>query len=452
MEPSREIWVGTYTTDSGRDGVGIGALRLSSGGAVRADAAVNGVPATVAGDGATGSAGATVEVGGDAVTGAAASPGVIAAVAGDAVTGITASTGVTAEWLGRAVEAPSPSFVAVHPSLPIVYAVAERAETVAAYRRVDASVAGGVGAGDTSATESVREPTGVPQLEPFGEPWPAGAAVCHISVDPQGRYAVACCWGDGQVVLYELDSDGAIVDRFVGTPATDPHAEAAAAEADVAGMLARTGFAARTSRAHCSLVLPDGRIMTTDLGFDLVRVWTFVPGAGLALDHELELPFWSGPRHLVAHPNGSVLIVTEYSVEVVVLTPQPAGSAEPAASGLPRYTVAQISPATARGARPLDGGAEIALSDDARFVYVTVRGSNSVTTLRVDDRGHVHPLADLSTGGDWPRHHVVLGSALLIAHERSSQVTLFALDASSGLPSGPTQQLAVEAPTALIPA
>ncbi|MCU1480725.1 MAG: 3-carboxymuconate cyclase [Subtercola sp.] len=420
MEPSREIWVGTYTTDSGRDGVGIGALRLNPGGAAGATAA----PTAASGAPATATA-------------------ANAAVVRDTATATSAPVGVTAEWLGRAVDAPSPSFLAVHPSLPVVYAVAERSETVAAYRRVAVS-----DSQDAAATFA----TGAPQLEPFGEPWPAGAAVCHVAVDPLGRFAVACCWGDGQVVLYELDSEGAIVDRFVGAPATDPHVEAAAAEADVAGMLARTGFAARTSRAHCSLVLADGRIMTTDLGFDLVRVWTFVPGAGLALDHELELPFWSGPRHLVAHPNGSVLIVTEYSVEVVVLAPQPAGSAEPAASGLPRFTVAQISPATARAARPLDGGAEIALSDDARFVYVTVRGSNSLTTLRVDDRGHVHPLADLSTGGDWPRHHVVVGSTLLIAHERSSQVTLFALHAASGLPSGPTQQLAVEAPTALIPA
>ncbi|WP_148667526.1 beta-propeller fold lactonase family protein, partial [Arthrobacter sp. Hiyo1] len=28
-------------------------------------------------------------------------------------------------WLGTAVEAPSPSFLAVHPTLPVVYAVAE---------------------------------------------------------------------------------------------------------------------------------------------------------------------------------------------------------------------------------------------------------------------------------------------------------------------------------------
>jgi 6-phosphogluconolactonase len=399
MTLPREIWVGTYTADSGRDGVGIGVLRLSD---------------------------ETLEP--------------------------AQSAAPRASWLGRAVDAPSPSFVAVHPSLPIVYAVAERAGTVAAYRRA-------------------ADVDGVPQLEPFGEPWAAGEAVCHIAVDPLGRYAVASCWGDGRVVLYELDPDGRIVSRFEGEPATDPHAAAALAEPDTAGMLARTGFAPRTSRAHCSLMLPDGRIMSTDLGVDLVRVWNYQPGTGLVLDHEITLPFWSGPRHLIAHPNGTVLIVTEYSVEVVVLSTSSAvmdagavatssivTSAGQSASRLaappmlPRYTVVQIGPATARRAQPFDGGAEIALSADAVFVYVTVRGSNTVTTLRVDDRGHVHPLADTSSGGNWPRHHLVLGRTLLIAHERSSDVTLFDLDPDTGLPVGPTQHTAVGAPTALVPA
>ncbi|GGF35876.1 lactonase family protein [Subtercola lobariae] len=466
MTSARTLWVATYTTDSGRDGVGIGAVRFVDG-SVASGGAGGGVQdarVTNSGEVGAGEVGADLggaDLGGADLGGAAAADG----EQGDAA---------RVEWLGRAVDAPSPSFVAVHPTLPVVYAVAERAQTVAAFRSVD-------------------DVDGVPQLEPLGSAWPAGEAVCHVAVDNLGRFVTATCWGDGRVLLYELASDGALISRFEGAPAADPHAESAAAEADTQGMLARTGFAPRTSRAHCSLMLPDGRIMTTDLGFDLVRVWSYTPGTGLVLDHEIVLPFWSGPRHLIAHPNGTVLIITEYSVEVVVLAPgapavtsmlpaaaeagaRPArvasmpaspngesasGSAifgvaqvspptlRESASAAAIFGVAQIGPATARGAQPFDAGAEIALSTDAAFMYVTVRGSNSVSTLRVDDRGRVHPLADVSSGGDWPRHHLVLGHSLLIAHERSSQLTLFTLDPATGLPTGPTQQLAVEAPTGL---
>ncbi|MDI2022404.1 lactonase family protein [Paenarthrobacter nicotinovorans] len=83
---------------------------------------------------------------------------------GKGITALSADSegGLTA--IGLAVEANSPSFLALHPTLPVVYAVAEEGKTVGAYRR----------SGDTA-------------LEAFGDPWPAGDATCHVAADPQGR-------------------------------------------------------------------------------------------------------------------------------------------------------------------------------------------------------------------------------------------------------------------------
>ena len=67
------IWTGSYTADSGGSGPGIGAVAAAEDGALR--------------------------------------------------------------WLGVAAAADSPSFLAAHPSLPVVYAVAEHALTVRSYRR-----------------------------------------------------------------------------------------------------------------------------------------------------------------------------------------------------------------------------------------------------------------------------------------------------------------------------
>lgn len=182
--------------------------------------------------------------------------------------------------LGLAVSADSPSFLAPHPTLPILYAVAEEAGTVQAYRR-----------------------TRVAELEPFGKPWPTGEATCHVAADPQGRFIIATCWGDGQVILFELDDDGAITSRFSAEAAVDPHHNGPTDQP-------------RPSRAHSSLMLPDGRILTADLGNDLVRVWTYQPGSGLQADHHVVLPKGSGPRHMVRHSSGTVFVDTEYSLEV----------------------------------------------------------------------------------------------------------------------------------------
>jgi 6-phosphogluconolactonase len=148
--------------------------------------------------------------------------------------------------------------------------------------------------------------TGDTTLEAFGEPWPAGEATCHVAADPQGRFIVATCWGDGQVILYELDHDGAITSRTSAAAAVDPHSTAPVDDE-------------RPSRAHSSLMLPDGRVMTTDLGHDMVRVWQYVPGEGLQPDHQVVLPKGSGPRHMARHRSGTVFVDTEYSVEVAAV-------------------------------------------------------------------------------------------------------------------------------------
>ncbi|WP_284977060.1 beta-propeller fold lactonase family protein [Arthrobacter sp. efr-133-TYG-104] len=307
--------------------------------------------------------------------------------------------------MGLAVAADSPSFLAVHPSLPVVYAVAEDAGTVRAYRR-----------------------TGRTELEAFGESWPAGEATCHVAVDPHGRFIVATCWGDGQVVLYELDHDGAITSRTSATAAVDPHTAASPEEP-------------RPSRAHSSLMLPDGRVMTTDLGHDLVRVWKYEPGTGLVPDHQVVLPMGSGPRHMARHQSGTVFVDTEYSVEVAALGMQPDGT----------YELNAMVPASTTGASDDDAGAEIALSPDGRFAYVGVRGSNRICVLQVSgDGAALEPVGEVPCGGEWPRHHLVREGWLYVANEGSDDVVAFTLDPETGLPGGPVARVETGSPSVLV--
>lgn len=359
------IWTGSYTADSGGSGIGIGAVAPAADGTLR--------------------------------------------------------------WLGVAAEADSPSFVAIHPSLPAVYAVAEQERTVRAYRR-----AGAFG------------------LEPAGPAWPAGDAACHVAVDPSGRFLVVCCWGDGQVLFYELDAEGRIMGRTAAAASRDPYGGAPGAQASDGGTSDREDSdrarAKRPSRAHASLMLADGRVMTTDLGHDLLRIWNVRSGPvpGLDLDHEVVMPRGSGPRHLVQHPGGNVFVVTEYSVEVAVAMESP-GSAD--------FRLGHVGPATAGGALPGDAAAEIALAGDGRHAYIGVRGSNRIGVLQVEDGGTaLRALADVPSGGNWPRHHLVGNGWLHVAHERSGDVVTFPLDPESGLPGAPAGRLDVASPTALVPA
>ncbi|CAN7539321.1 beta-propeller fold lactonase family protein [Pseudarthrobacter oxydans] len=323
----------------------------------------------------------------------------------DGIGALAAKPDGSLERLGTAAKTDSPSFVAVHPTLPVVYAVAEQRKMVRAFRR----------SGDYG-------------LEPLGDPQPAGEATCHVAVDRQGRFVTVTCWGDGQVLLFELDADGGMTGRLPAAPSVDPHAGLGTGEP-------------RQSRAHASLMLADGRIMTTDLGHDTLRVWNYVPGTGLVADHEVVLPFGSGPRHLVQHQNGNVFVVSEYSVEVFVVRPE-AGVFELVFRG----------PATSGRSLPDDSGAEICLGFQGSYAYVGVRGSNIISVLKVGAGGtELIPVKDSPSGGNWPRHHLVRENWLHVAHERSDNVATFALDSLSGCPGDIVHNLQTPSPTALVP-
>jgi len=324
----------------------------------------------------------------------------------------TLSTG-TLEPPTLAARADSPSFLATHPRLAVVYAVGEAAQTLRAFRVAEDA------------------------LEPLGDPQPAGVSVCHVAVDPDGRFAVAACWGDGQVIAYDLDPDtGALLSRSPQAAANDPHDAAAIAAAPKPS-------APRQSRAHASLFLPDGRVMTTDLGFDLARVWRWQPGAGLTLDHEVTLPAGSGPRHLALHPNGTVYIVTEYSIEVLVLTPDASG----------RFALASVAPVFAGGAHEGDAAAHITIDEAAAHLHVTVRGSNRVAVLDVLDGGTaLLPAADVSCGGNWPRHHLQRDGLIHVANQLSDEVVTLRLESTTGIPVETIQSLPTGSPTCLVEA
>lgn len=292
----------------------------------------------------------------------------------------------------------SPSWLAWHPSLPVLYAALEGAGAVQAFS---------------------RRPSGA--LAASGEPVPVGEAVCHVTVVPDGSALIACCYGDGRLVRVALDASGTPGRALVGTAATDPYPEPD-----------------RAPHAHQARVTPAG-LVSTDLGFDQVRIWQSSPGT-LAETARVALPRGTGPRHTLWHPSGHLFVVTEYSNEIFVLRPEPRGSWQ---------LVAGVAlPGTQAGA---DFPAEIASSRDGRFVYVGVRGSNTIDTVAVRGEGtELRPVARVESGVDWPRHHLLLDDRFLVAGQRSNEVTELAVDGRTGVPGRVRARWEVPTPTCLV--
>lgn len=343
---------------------------------------------------------------------------------------------------GTVAAADSPSWVAAHPTLDVVYATLEQRGAVQAFRR-----------------------TGEASFAPLGEAVEAGEAVCHAAVAPDGGSLVATCWGDGRVVRMSLDAAGRPSAPVVAAASTDPYgpggadapdldlAAAARALREAAGDefahlvpdhdeadQAEDGASARPSRAHETLFLPGGVVVTTDLGHDLVRFWR-IGSDGLRPSQQVVLPRGSGPRHMVRHPSGHLYVVTELSCEVFALAASADGSWR---------IVGGTS--LGEGTLPDDSAAELATSRDGEFLYAGVRGSNTIATVRVRGGGEsLAPVALADAGVDWPRHHVVVRDTLLVAGQRSDEVASLTLDLRTGVPGRVRHRTAAPSPTCLLP-
>jgi 6-phosphogluconolactonase len=365
------------------------------------------------------------------------------------------SAGGALAFAGDVAAADSPSWLAPHPgsltvtSGDVVYAALENRRQVQAFRR-----------------------TGEAKFVPLGAAVPAGEAVCHVAVSPDGRFLIASCWGDGRVIRMDLDAAGRPSSPVTAAAAVDPYGPDAASAPASAGDIDLVAAAralreaagdeyahlvpdhdvaaevetdaetdgARPSRAHQAVFLPGGLIATTDLGYDVVRFWRD-GGNGLRPVQQVTLPKGSGPRHMVWHPSGHLYVVTELSCELFVLAPSADGT----------WRLVGGTPLGA-GTLPGDSAAELALSRDGEFAYAGVRGSNTLATLRVRGAGdEVAPVALVDAGVDWPRHHVVVRDILLVAGQLSDDVASLTLDLRTGVPGRVRHRADAPSPTCLLP-
>ncbi|WP_433479406.1 lactonase family protein [Spirillospora sp. CA-142024] len=307
------------------------------------------------------------------------------------------------EALGLAAEAVCPSYLAVHPAANVLYAVREED-------------GGGVLAYEVTGSG----------LRQFGTRR-AGALPCHLSVAPDGGRLLVADYGSGTVRAVPLGPDGG----FTGDPAV--------AEGHGSGPRADRQ---EGPHAHATAHAPDGTVLATDLGADLVRSFRIDDGS-LRLVGETAMPAGCGPRHLVVHPGGYVHVLTELAATVLVLRP---------ADGYARLEIAAESPATADPAGDRAQGAAIKLGDGGRYVYTSMRGTDVVTVHRVLDGGAaLRPLADVPSGGHWPRDLHVDGGWMHVANERSDTIATFRIG-DDGVPVPAGAPLRIPSPVCVIPA
>ena len=186
--------------------------------------------------------------------------------------------------------------------------------------------------------------------------------------------------------------------------------------------------------AHDTVVSPDGRyVLVPDFGADRVFIRRFdrktreLSADGVPGDGYYATAAGSGPRRIVFHPGGrTAYLVNELTADIQTL------AWDPSEATLTLRQDLSTDSATFAGTK---SAAELAISRDGRFVYVSNRGENTLLVYAADPATGLLTLVQRTTPGGTSPWSFALhpsGRWLLVANLVSDTVNVFSVDQSVG--------------------
>jgi len=254
-----------------------------------------------------------------------------------------------------------------------------------------------------------------------------GAGPVYLSLHPGGRFLMVANYNSGSVAVFPVSNDGRLGEACSVQQPNAPAGAQHAAEG-VPGSFAISGHDG--SHAHGIVPSPDGRfVISTDLGVDRTYIWKFDEAAGALSPNDP--PFvasspGAGPRHVAFHPNGRYLYeVTEEASTLVCY------AYDSMHGRLTRLQSVSTLPDAYQGTSV---AAELVLSHDGRFIYVSNRFHDTIVQFSVGENGHLQRVEEIPTGGDFPRviDFDPSGRFLYSLNQRSDHIAIFSVDTTSG--------------------
>lgn len=298
-------------------------------------------------------------------------------------------------------ETENPSFLAVHPTRPLLFAAneidnfeGERAGSVTAF--------------------AVDPATG--DLKALSRSSSRGAHPCHLALDRGGRHLLVANYTGGSVASLPLLSDGRL-----------------GLASDVVQHRGSSLDSKRQAAPHVHMVETDPEnqfALVADLGLDQLLVYRFDSKSGRltpAAPPHVRVDPGSGPRHFAFSPDGRDLyLLNELRMTIKAFRYDRGRLAE-------HQSVSSLPPDAEPTAN--DSAAEIQVHPNGRFVYASNRGPDTLAVFaREQATGRLVPVERVPSGGRAPRAFAIdpSGRYLLAANQRSDQVAVFRIDPETG--------------------
>ena len=319
-----------------------------------------------------------------------------------------------------AAESANPSFLAVHPTRDLLYAVNE----VGTFE--------GKPGGSVSAFTINRE---AGTLSALNRQSSMGGGPAHLTVDHGGRNVLVANYGGGSVAVLPIGPDGAL------KPAS--------------AFIQHTGSSVNPERqkqpyAHSVNVDASDRFAyVADLGIDKVMIYRLDGAKGTLVASDP--PFaatqpGSGPRHLALHPQGRfAYVINELQNSVTAF------ARDPERGGLTALQTIPTLPAEQKALSNYST-AEVLVHPSGRFLYGSNRGHDSIAVFSIDQTsGRLTFVETQPTQGSTPRGFGIdpSGAYLLAGNQRSDSVVVFRINQETGRLTPTGSKIEVGAPVSV---
>lgn len=182
--------------------------------------------------------------------------------------------------------------------------------------------------------------------------------------------------------------------------------------------------------AHCAHFWHDW-VFIPDLGENAIFQYRWdADSKQLTRETWIEFEAGSGPRHMAMHPSLDICYVSNELFNTVCVAKL--DSSNPG-EVKPRLVPFQYV-STVDDRENVSYVSEIKLSPDAKFLYVSNRGDDSLAIFKVLADGSLERTGLEPTGGKFPRHFAITpcGKAVIAANQDSGHIRVFARDVETG--------------------
>jgi len=265
------------------------------------------------------------------------------------------------------------------------------------------------------------------QIRRLGAVSSAGTTPAYVSVHPSNRFVFAANYGGGSVAVFPVGPDGALGEASDVRPSVGPRHRARGVD-DPPGQFAVSDH--DSPHVHMVAADPSGQfVIANDAGLDLTLVWRFDAQAGRLLPADVPVvaaPSGSAPRHFAFHPNGRIFYnLYEHDAKIAVY------DYDAAKGGLkPKQLVSALPPKFSGS----NLSAEILVSADGRFVYVSNRLHNTVAIFAAANDGQLRMISEVWVHADYPRSLTLDpgGEFLYSCNQKGDSITSFRISPATG--------------------